>query len=297
MAANGRPTRAVAVTTGGILPLTVSTDPSSLRPLLDEATELVARCADHVRTRLRGEVAFRRKADGTPVSEVDLEVEAMLRDELTRRHPDDGLLGEEEEAARPSAARRWVIDPIDGTRSLRHGIPLFGILLALEERVPASADGDAWRALVGVMALPALGRVYAAARGLGAWRDGASLRQAAAVPEGPGEEVIALGERRQFVGVGKAAEFDRLLAGHAGARIYPDCFGHALAAEGAVGAMVDYGLRRWDLAATRLIVEEAGGRCLVVGRHGTGDEERLDLVLGKPGVVEAIVAMMAPATG
>jgi fructose-1,6-bisphosphatase/inositol monophosphatase family enzyme len=293
---------------------------TELRETLAEATALVARAADVVRARLGGSVAFRRKSDRTLVSEIDLEVEAMLRAELARRFPDDGILGEEEGETGGDARRRWVVDPIDGTRSLRHRIPLFGTLLALQEQV-ASARGadvalaadrgdagpgpgelghddpdrgdpchgepgrdDSWCTLVGVCALPAIGRLYGAARGLGAFRDGERFAQAA-VEEGIDEEVISLGERRQFVGAGCPAVFDRLVALHPGARVYPDCFAHALAAEGALGAMVDFDLKPWDLAATQLLVEEAGGRCAVVGERGAGAVVRRDVVLGKPAVV------------
>jgi histidinol-phosphatase len=251
------------------------------RELLAFTSGLVSQAAALVRERLRGEVEFRRKADRSLVSEVDLAVEALLREAIARRFPDDGILGEEQGEVRAAAARRWVIDPIDGTRSLRHGIPLYGILVALEER------GEA---IVSAVALPALGRLYGAGRGLGAWRDGEPLRQAPPVAEGVEEEVLALGERRQFGGARERALFDALLAEHPGARIYPDCFGHVLAAEGSVGAMVDFGLRRWDLAATRLLVEEAGGICRRVGGRGSGADERFDVVLGKAPVVEWVAA-------
>jgi fructose-1,6-bisphosphatase/inositol monophosphatase family enzyme len=260
--------------------------PKELRPLLAEATSLVAEASALVRSMLDGQVGFRRKADRTLVSDVDLAVEAMLRRELERRFPGDGILGEEEGALHPGAPRRWLLDPIDGTRSLRHGIPLFGTLLGLE------VDGEA---VLGVLALPALGRLYAAARGVGAFRDGAPLQQAPPLPEGPLEEVISLGERRQFLTPAADAGFARLLAVHRGARIYPDCFAHALAAEGALGAMVDFGLRPWDLAASQVLVEEAGGRFLVLGERDDGGVPRRDVVLGKPGVVEWVAATLADA--
>ncbi len=259
-----------------------------LRELLAECTALMEAAAALVRRRLAGTLAFHRKADRTLVSDLDLEVEATLRGELERRFPGDGILGEEGGLVRPQAARRWLLDPIDGTRSLRHGIPLYGILLGLEEGgVP----------LLGALALPALGRLYGAARGVGAFRDHAPLRQSPPVAEGPLEEVIALGERRQFTRPGADAAFARLLAAHPGARIYADCFGHALAVEGAVGAMVDFDLRPWDLAASQVLVEEAGGRFLVVGERGAGAERRRDVVLGKPGVVEWVAALLGGASG
>jgi histidinol-phosphatase len=258
---------------------------AQLRDLLDEVTALVAASSARVREMLAGEVGFRRKADRTLVSDVDLAVESMLREALERRFPADGILGEEEGLVRPDASRRWLLDPIDGTRSLRHGIPLFGTLLALEE---------AGEPVLGVVALPALGRQYTAACGVGAFRDGVPLRQAGVV-EALDDEVISLGERRQFVNAGVPDVFDRLVTTLGGARVYPDCFGHALAAEGAVGAMVDFDLAPWDLAASRVLVEQAGGRCLVVGERRDGPVVRRDVVLGKPAVVEWIAAELGAA--
>jgi histidinol-phosphatase len=245
------------------------------------ARRLAAEAMALVRERAGGEVAFARKADRSLVSEIDLAVESLLRAAIATRFPADGVLGEEQGESGHGAARRWVLDPVDGTRSLRHGIPLYGVLLALE------VSGEP---VVSAVALPGLGRIYSAARGQGAWRDGEPLVQAAAVAEGVAEEVLALGERRQFATRPALALFDRLLREHPGARIYPDCFGHALAAEGAVGAMVDFGLRRWDVAATRLLVEEAGGVCRELARRTEAGEERFDVVLGKPAVVEWVAA-------
>jgi len=273
---------------------------SELRELLAEATALVDAAAELVRRRLRDDVAFRRKADRTLVSAIDLEVEAMLRGEIARRFPGDGVLGEEEGRSGENAERRWVIDPIDGTRSLRHRIPLFGTLVAVQRRragtspapTPGTDDADPWETVVGVVALPALSRVYGAAREIGAFRDGAPFVQAAPVEDGFDEEVVSLGERRQFVNAGRPEVFDRIVGTHPGARVYPDCFAHVLAAEGAVGAMVDFDLRPWDIAATRVLVEEAGGRCVEVGRRAEGDVLRVDVVLGKPGVVEQVVRLL-----
>ncbi len=103
-----------------------------------------------------------------------------------------------------------------------------------------------------------------------------------------GQEVIAIGERRQFVACGKAEVFDRLVRAHESVRTYCDCFGHALAVEGAVGAMVDYNLHIWDVAAAEILIREAGGVYRRMNQEGVADRPggRYDVIFGKPAVVE-----------
>ncbi len=174
-----------------------------------------------------------------------------------------------------------MIDPIDGTHSLRHRIPLFGTLLALLEND---------RPIVGVVSLPELGRIYHAARGQGAYRNHQRLEiHDVAGEEEILEEVIATGERRQFVHAGREDRFDRLMQRHPGVRTYCDCFGHGLVFDGSAGAMVDFDLRIWDVSASRIIVEEAGGRFELVDRREDSGLERYDVVFGKPSVVSWVL--------
>lgn len=228
---------------------------------------------------LAREIPHRLKADGSFVTDVDLQVEDLVRSRLRETFPDHGILGEERAEVASSSDYLWVVDPIDGTHSLRHRIPLFGTLLALRREE---------RTIVGVIDLPMLDRTYVGVEGMGAYRNGERVRIADV--EGPADvekEVIATGERRQFVGAGKADAFDRLARAHGSVRTYCDCFGHALAIEGAVGAMVDYNLRIWDIAATEVLVREAGGVFRHVGRRRASSpaEEKYDVVFGKPAVV------------
>lgn len=228
---------------------------------------------------LAREVPHRLKADGSFVTDVDLHVEDLVRSRLREAFPDHGILGEERAEIASASDYLWVVDPIDGTHSLRHRIPLFGTLLALR-------CGE--RSILGVIDLPMLDRTYVGVEGMGAYRNGERIRVADV--EDPADlerEVIATGERRQFVGAGKADGFDRLARAHGSVRTYCDCFGHALAIEGAVGAMVDYNLRIWDIAATEVLVREAGGLFRHVGRRGRPSpaEGKYDVVFGKPTVV------------
>jgi histidinol phosphatase-like enzyme (inositol monophosphatase family) len=206
--------------------------------------------------------AVERKADRSPVTIADRECEAVMRGMLADRFPDDGVLGEEAGEEPGSSGRRWILDPIDGTRSFIHGVPLYGVMVALE------ADGEA---VVGVLHFPALGETVYAARGLGCWwndracrvSDRSSLEEALVVTsgdvgldDGPGDYATAGGGP----GLAARAAALRRLAGRAGTfRTWGDCYGYALVATGRAEAMLDPVLHLWDAAAVRPVIEEAGG--------------------------------------
>jgi len=100
------------------------------------------------------------KGDGTPVTRADREAERLLVDRIRGTFPDDGIVGEESGERHGTSGRRWILDPIDGTRSFMHGVPLYGTLVALEVHGAAA---------LGVVCLPALREAAFAARGEGAW--------------------------------------------------------------------------------------------------------------------------------
>jgi histidinol-phosphatase len=189
-------------------------------------------------------LAVRTKSDRTPVSEADEAVERAIRERLERERPDDGILGEEF-GARGTAARRWIIDPIDATKNYVRGIPVFATLIAL--------DGQA-----GVVSAPALGRRWWASRGDGAFCNGRSIHVSAIDAVGaaqlcyddvPGFERAGLGER--FLDLARRC---------ARSRGFGDFWSHMLVAEGAAEIAVEPEVAHWDMAAVLVIVEEAGGR-------------------------------------
>jgi histidinol phosphatase-like enzyme (inositol monophosphatase family) len=253
---------------------------SDLGEYLSFAEHLARSARRIVSERVERDDSHRLKADGSFVTDIDLLIEEVVRSRVAEAFPGHGILGEELPESRSASTFQWVIDPIDGTRSLRHRIPLFGTLIALlREGVP----------VVGVIDLPMLDRRYAAASGMGARCNGRALRLAdlgdvAAVQK----EVIAVGERRQFAACGQADAFDRLMSAHESVRTYCDCFGHALAIEGAAGAMVDYNLHLWDFAASEILTREAGGLFIRIDASGRSDRAggHYDVVFGKPAVVE-----------
>jgi fructose-1,6-bisphosphatase/inositol monophosphatase family enzyme len=232
-----------------------------------------------IRRRIARGFRTRLKADASFVTDVDLAVERALRAAIGRTFPTHGIRGEEFPASQSDAAFQWIIDPIDGTTSLTNGIPFYGTILGLFYQ---------GRPLVGVIDLPALDRCYSAGRGLGAWCDGRRLRVRDAVRRTIQREVISAGDRARFVQCGAGHAFDRLQREYPNARGYVDCIAHVFAAEGWIGAAVDYGVKLWDIAATQLLIEEAGGRYACTYRSRGAEPRTYGIICGKPSVVRRL---------
>ena len=259
---------------------------AELREMLSEACDIVRQTRALIETALETGFTHRSKADGSFVTDVDIAVEEKARTLLASRFPMHGIIGEELSEIDSGHALTWVIDPIDGTKSFRHGVPLYGTLLAL-------LHGE--DPILGIIDLPGLGRTYSAARGLGTRCNGRPVTLEDLPGDEPLEkEIIGIGDRHQFVSAGRTKVFDGLMHAHPGVRTYTDCFGHALALEGAVGAMVDFDLRLWDTMASKVLMEEAGGRYVCSQRAGKElRDRRFDVILGKPRVVDWILDRIA----
>lgn len=260
---------------------------AELRELLSEARGIVRQTRALIEAALETGFTHRFKADGSLVTDVDIAVEKKARTLLASRFPMHRIVGEELPEADStetdgSRSLTWVIDPIDGTRSFRHGVPLYGTLLAL-------LHGE--DPILGIIDLPALDRTYSAARGLGTRCNDRSVTLAdLPADQALEQEILGIGDRQQFVNAGRPDVFDALMQTHPGVRTYTDCFGHALALDGSVGAMVDFDLRLWDTMASKVLMEEAGGRYVCSRRAGKElGERRFDVILGKPRVVDWIL--------
>jgi fructose-1,6-bisphosphatase/inositol monophosphatase family enzyme len=246
------------------------------RPILAETRALILR-------EFEKDFTYQRKADQSWVTEIDLAVERLMRARLHEQFPDFGVIGEEYGEQNALKEFTWVIDPIDGTSSLRHRIPLFGTILALLH------DG---KPVLGLIDLPMLGRLYSGGAGLGVRCNDTPLRMTDAADEDEitSVEIISIGGRGQCVSAGVPQVFDDLIRLHPRVRTYGDVFGHGLALEGAVGAMVDFDLRVWDVAATEALVKEAGGKFFCWRARGDSFlERRYDVIFGKPRVVDWIL--------
>jgi len=183
------------------------------------------------------------KPDLTPVSDADRAVERRLRERIAAERPGERVLGEEE-GADAGDGDRWILDPIDATKNYVRGIPVWATLLALEERVA-------------VVSAPALGRRWWALRGGGAWtRDADGTVRPLAVSRVARVEDAVLAYTSLF---GWDDRFHRLAARAWAARGYGDFWQYMLLAEGGVDGCVERMAEHWDLAAPKLIVEEAGG--------------------------------------
>lgn len=186
-----------------------------------------------------------RKVDGTPVTAADRDAERFLRERLAEAFPGDGVLGEEEEPTAGSTGRRWIIDPIDGTKAFTCGVPLYSNLLALQDE-----HGIA----VGVVNLPALGETVWAGRGLGCW----SKRGRAGVSDHPTlDGAYVMSSSFSHWPAGRVAAL-----GAAGAvlRTWGDGYGYAMVATGRVAAMVDPVVAPYDIGPMPVLLSEAGGR-------------------------------------
>jgi histidinol-phosphatase len=201
------------------------------------------------------DLAVETKPDLTPVTEADTAVERILRERLADMRPGDAIVGEEfGETQAPENGRRWIVDPIDGTKNYVRGIPVWATLLALQE-------GE--QATVGVVSAPALHRRWWAATGAGAFgRDGLSAQPRRLAVS----RIRALEDAQLLVsgfdGWDEQGRLDQLLALSRASwrtRGFGDFWGYMLVAEGVAEICCEAVVSLWDLAAPQVIVEEAGG--------------------------------------
>jgi histidinol-phosphatase len=212
-----------------------------------EASELILRYYQHP------ELAVERKADESPVTAADRGAEELIRARIAIEFPDDGVLGEEFPEKPGTSGYRWILDPVDGTKSFVHGVPLFGTLIGVEyER----------KCVVGVCRFPALDEVVYAASGQGAWWQQGTEPPRRAQVSSVAKLEDALFCQTNFLRwetVGRWKAMLELLRQVGLARGWGDCYGHVLVATGRAEIMVDPSLNPWDAAALVPILTEAGG--------------------------------------
>ena len=197
------------------------------------------------------------KPDLTPVSDADKAVEDLLRNDLKRARPRDAVMGEEF-GSTGHGPRRWVIDPIDGTKNYIRGVPVWATLIALME---LGEGGE--RPVVGMVSAPALGRRWWAAKGTGAFT-GRSLTKASRIQvsdvSGLDDASFAYSSLTGWEDRGRLDAFLELSRTVWRTRAYGDFWPYMMVAEGSVDICAEPELSLWDMAATCVIVEEAGGR-------------------------------------
>ncbi len=220
-----------------------------------------ARTAGDITLRyFRGAVfSTEQKGDGSPVTTADREAEAAIRAMIGRRFAGDAILGEEHGETPGTSGFRWILDPIDGTISFVHGVPLFGTLIGVER---LCVDG-VWRAEIGVIHMPVLGETVHAATGLGAWYLVNGERRPARVSrtDSLAGALVCTTSHEYWRRKGREHLLLPLSRACLRTRGWSDCYAHLLVATGRADAVVEPGVHPWDVAATIPIVREAGGRC------------------------------------
>ena len=225
--------------------------------LLDEVIAIARAAGDSTRRWFRAiDLVVERKGDGTPVTAADREAESVVRRLVQEAHPDDGILGEEEAERPGTSGRRWIVDPIDGTKAFARGVPLYTTLLAVEDEHGVAA---------GAIVVPALDEAVWAGRGLGCFHDGrpchvsatTDIAEAYLTTSGyshwPEEALLAV--RRSGMTM----------------RTWGDGYGYLLVATGRMEAMVDPAVSAYDVAPMPVVLAEAGGRFTdLAGNDGYG---------------------------
>ena len=190
------------------------------------------------------------KRDATPVTEADRKAEELIRNAIIARYPEDGLLGEEFDERPSDNNRRWIIDPIDGTKAFIRRVPLYGVLIALE------VSGFLQ---LGVVCFPALGELYYAERGSGAFLNESPI-SVSSVSDVRNATVLYT-EREYLLDPPTLHPVDLLRRDADLVRGWGDCYGHMLVASGRAEVSVDKIMNPWDCAALIPVVTEAGGCC------------------------------------
>lgn len=217
--------------------------------LIDTLTEL-SRKAGNITLRyfLHPELAVEAKADESPVTVADRETETFLRDEILRRFPDDMVVGEEFGESGGSSGRRWIVDPIDGTKSFIHGVPLYGVMIGVEEN---------GQMVAGAVYIPPLNDLVVAERGRGCFWNGQPARTSTTARLT--DALLLTTDVANSYKYGRGEAWEALSKQARVVRTWGDCYGHLLVATGRADVMADPIMNPWDCAALQVILEEAGG--------------------------------------
>jgi len=189
------------------------------------------------------------KADESPVTRADRETEIFIREQVAKLFPGDVVIGEEfGEGPGSAGARRWIVDPIDGTKSFIHGVPLYGVMIGVEEN---------GRMIAGAVNIPALGEIVVAEKGKGCLWNNRPAR--VSTTTNLAQALVLTTDWNSHYKHGKGEAWDRIHPKAKIVRTWGDCYGHILVATGRADVMVDPIMNAWDCAALLPILEEAGG--------------------------------------
>ena len=221
---------------------------SAAGSLMEAVAHVARRCGATALAHFGGALEIESKGDGSPVTIADRGAERDAREWIEQHFPADGILGEEWGATRPAAARQWLLDPIDGTKTFVRGVPLWGSLVAVTE-------GE--RVLAGAAYFPALNELLVAAPAQGCWWNGSRCNVSGVTTLA--KATVLTTDERFAAAPERRAGWERLAASAALSRSWGDCYGYLLVATGRAEVMVDPVLSPWDCAVLQPLTEEAGG--------------------------------------
>lgn len=229
-------------------------DANELKDRLDFAVAVAREAGEFILPFFQAaELQIDLKGDLSPVTAADRGAETLIRERIEGTFPQDGVLGEEFGEKPSQNGCRWILDPLDGTKSFVHGVPLFGTLIGLE------FDG---RIVLGVCRMPALDEVVYAADGEGAWwqvGEKPPRRARVSAVSRLSEALHCFTEPEGYEAIGRPEVFERLWRASGINRGWSDCYGHVLVATGRAEFIAEPRLNPWDAAPFVPILEEAGG--------------------------------------
>lgn len=236
-----------------------------MNEILDTAVQFAKEAGDITLKYFQSNVNVETKEDQSPVTIADKSAEDYIREQINKRYPDDGIVGEEHGVETSQSGRRWIIDPIDGTQSFIRDVPLYGTLIAVEW-------DDAIQ--VGVMRFPALNITIAAQTGVGCFQNGKPCR--VSTNSNVDTAAVMVTSYPDLVKYQGQEPVNRLLQFTNIQRTWGDCYGYNLVASGKVEAMLDPIVKLWDYAPLIPIIREAGGT--ITDIHGNDSGELTSII-------------------
>lgn len=220
----------------------------SVEAYMQATAELAAIAGANAMSFYRQPLNVESKADGSPVTIADRSTEEIARQWIETHFPQDGILGEEFGSIRPDARTRWLIDPIDGTKSFVRRVPFWGTLIAVVEEETV---------LAGAAVFPAVSEALSSGLGEGCWWNG--TRCAVSDVEELSRATVLTSSLHFTADPARGLAWERLSVAAGISRTWGDCFGYLLVATGRAEVMIDPVVSAWDIAAFLPAIVEAGG--------------------------------------
>lgn len=219
-----------------------------MQELLEFAKQLAKQAGKNTLNYFRQNIAIDAKADESPVTEGDRSTEEIMRREIEKRFPDDAILGEEFGAKPGTSGRRWILDPIDGTKSFIRSAPLYGTMISLEENGVSK---------LGVIHYPVTGETLFALEGQGCFCD--DQRCKVSIVNEIESALLATSYPKHVIQHWGDATLSALIHSSNQLRTW-DCYSYLIVATGHAEAFVEPTTKIWDTAPILPIIQEAGGR-------------------------------------